>query len=56
MVEDGDTNRTEPVPEDDTMGAEELDTPPIWKPALKEAGCAFVAASYLCASITLTLA
>ena len=35
------------VPEDDTIGAEEVDTPPIWKPALKEAGWAFVAAAVL---------
>ena len=36
-----------PVSEDGTMSAEAAEAPPIWKPALKEAGWAFVAAAML---------
>ena len=47
MGEDADNNSAEPVTEDGTMGAEAAEAPPIWKPALKEAGWAFAAAAAL---------
>ena len=50
MGEDADNNPAAPVPEDGTMGAEVAEAPPIWKPALKEAGWAF-AAQYLSAEV-----
>ena len=41
MGEDSDNNPAAPVTEDATMGAAAAEAPPIWKPALKEAGWAF---------------
>ena len=45
--EDADNNPAAPVTEDGTMGAAAAEAPPIWKPALKEAGWAFAAAAAL---------
>ena len=47
MGEDADNNPVAPadVLEDCTMGTEEAEARPIWKPALKEAGWAFAAAA-----------
>ena len=45
MGEDADNNPVAPVTEVGTMGAEAAEAPPIWKPALKEAGWAFAAAA-----------
>ena len=49
MGKDADNNFAAPadVPEDCNMSAETADGPPIWKPALKEAGWAFAAAAVL---------
>ena len=47
MDDNTDNDPAAPVPEDSIMGAEEAGTPPIWKPALKEAACAFLAAAIL---------
>ena len=47
MDQDTDNNPAAPLPEDSTMGAEEAGTPPAWKPALKEAAWAFLAAALL---------
>ena len=47
MGGDADNNPTVPVGKDGAMRADAADSPPIWKPALKEAGWAFAGAAVL---------